>query len=866
MNTRRVALPILGIFAALLFQSLEAVAAESALLDAAAIRQFSLANIAENSLLLGNGDINALLYAGGPGLQLRITKNDVWDARINTANDQPLPTIDVRTRKITGNAGDPPSWGPSYPCPLACAVVGLTSEGAGPAWQQIRGEGKTNTWKYAGHCAVMSIAGTTGASCGWQTSVPDGPACNKIRLRVSGTANARLYITVFNAQGQSFESGWKDTPDSENDVFFDLPAGTVVSRIILYAWTTDGALAGNRYSAIELQGPHGNLALDLSLVTPPPSEYLLDVKHAVAIVPGKTKKNPISVRALADRNVFLIEGDTTVTLQPTTAGFVPKAESGARDGVEYLVQMLPADPGYPDKGDWPGMFFVMAKATRGQRSAISVVTSLESTNALDAAIALAKSTLAEKSATLRKAHENVWNRFWSASQIDLADSYLNNVWYRNLYFMRCVSKAGVKPAGLFAGLIGDSAAWHGDFHLNYNAQQTYWGWYACNHAELSEPYERLIERDLPRAEWFANTTYGCTGAFFPYNVFMHEPTNPATCKSRNGRQMAFIPYTYTLGVAGWAVQNAWLHYQFFPDRQLLQTSVYPQLKGVALFYADFADRCATNPATGKIVFGPSYSPEHWSWGRDDGTCDIAFARMALKAAMESAGRLGVDRDLLPRWQHTLEKLPDYPRTTGAPPVIVDVAGAPPTQYNVPVPALPVYPAGEITWFSPDADKKIFTDTISHMASSGANDLIILAGARARLSMPDAYSWTRSQMLARQRPNGTLSLMPAGGIFNGYGHYTEDFAAAGVITEMLLQSVDNTIRIFPCWPKDKDASFTNLRAQGGFLITAEQKNGKVVKLEVTSTVGGKLRLLHPWTKEIVERKTQPGQKMVFTKEH
>ena len=43
-----------------------------------------------------------------------------------------------------------------------------------------------------------------------------------------------------------------------------------------------------------------------------------------------------------------------------------------------------------------------------------------------------------------------------------------------------------------------------------------------------------------------------------------------------------------------------------------------------------------------------------------------------------------------------------------------------------------------------------------------------------------------------------------------------------------------------------------------LVTAEQKAGKITKLEITSTVGGKLRLLDPWTGKIVERETIPGQ--------
>jgi hypothetical protein len=816
-------------------------------LDAAEIRQSSLGNIAENSLLLGNGDLNALLYASGQGLKLRLTKNDVWDARINTAADPALPVFNVAAHSWTGTAGEPPSWGNPYPCPLACAVLDLASQAGASPWVNIRAQGTVNTWAYAGGTATMAIQGAAGASNGWSCPVTTGQVYTKMRVRLSGTANARYFLEAVNSAGQYIGgTGWQTTPTTPQDATFNLPANTVVAKLLLYAWTTDGALAKNRYTAVELQGPNGNHVFDLALVTPPPGDFRLDVRQAVATVPAAAAGSTLAVRALADRNAFLIEGNTTVTLNPTTATFVPAATRGTRSGVEYLHQTLPADPGYPATGDWPGMAFVVAKAAAGQRTAVAIVTSLESADPVTAAVDLAAATLAADPAILRQEHENLWTEFWSAARIDLGDTYLRDVWYRNLYFMRCVSKRGVKPAGLFAGLVGDSAAWHGDYHLNYNAQQTYWSWYALNRAELAEPYEWLIGQLLPRAKWFAGATYACGGAHFPHSVFLYEPRDIPNIKSRNKRQITFIPYTYTLGDTGWAAQNHWLHYQFHPDRGLLETSVYPLLREVAEFYADFAAKCAIRAGTGKIIFGPTYSPEHWSLGADDGTCDIAFARLALKAAVASAGLLAVDAPLVDRWRQTLAKLPDYPRTGGATPVVVDVAGVTPTTYNVPVPALPVYPAGEVNWFSPAAEKELFVRTIANLATNGNNSMCILAGARARLSMTDAYSWTRAQMLSRQRPNGTLSLAPAGAGFNDFGHYTEQFAAAGVITEMLLQSVNDILRFFPAWPANSAAAFENLRAQGGFLVAAERPaNAAPGPIRIRATADGTLRFLNPW---------------------
>ena len=132
-------------------------------------------------------------------------------------------------------------------------------------------------------------------------------------------------------------------------------------------------------------------------------------------------------------------------------------------------------------------------------------------------------------------------------------------------------------------------------------------------------------------------------------------------------------------------------------------------------------------------------------------------------------------------------------------------------------------------------------------------------AKARLSMPEAVPDTKAWFKSRELPNGLF-------VWQGHGHGTfmpESIGVAAIVTEFQMQSVGNTIRVFPCWPKEQNAKFSNLRAQGGFLVSAEQKDGKVTKLEITSTVGGTLRLLNPWTGKIVERATQPAQKLAFT---
>ncbi len=74
----------------------------------------------------------------------------------------------------------------------------------------------------------------------------------------------------------------------------------------------------------------------------------------------------------------------------------------------------------------------------------------------------------------------------------------------------------------------------------------------------------------------------------------------------------------------------------------------------------------------------------------------------------------------------------------------------------------------------------------------------------------------------------------------------NFAASQAVHEMLLQSWGGKIKIFPAVPvKWRDVSFSQLRAGGGFLVSAEKKGGKTVTVAITSTVDQQLRLVNPF---------------------
>ena len=66
-----------------------------------------------------------------------------------------------------------------------------------------------------------------------------------------------------------------------------------------------------------------------------------------------------------------------------------------------------------------------------------------------------------------------------------------------------------------------------------------------------------------------------------------------------------------------------------------------------------------------------------------------------------------------------------------------------------------------------------------------------------------------------------------------------------INEMLLQSYEGIIRIFPNWNHSRDASFDKLRAYGAFVISSRLKNGTVEYVKILSEKGRLCIMENPW---------------------
>jgi|GEM_PF-6640758 len=576
----------------------------------------------------------------------------------------------------------------------------------------------------------------------------------------------------------------------------------------------------------------------------------LDLTKAAATVVSSA--DTTTVRVLSQSNVILVNSSRTITLNgisgivkdhsgSSISSWVSAADSGVQGGYSYLHQNIPGD------ADATGMDIYIVVGMSGTKQAIAVVTSRDSATPLNDAVNLVTATLSDANAVAT--HEAAWQAFWAKSGVSLGDVTLQSWWYRMVYFFRCFSRGGGNSVGLQAA-FDSLGGWHDSLKLNYNIQQAFLVAGPINHPELIEPFTGAITRNLNRAKWFAATNFiGSQGAFFHSDLWPFEP-DPANCTTKNRHQLAYMPWGYSWGMDGHSAAVLWDYYKFNPSPTTLN-AIYPVLQQFALFYCSMLEQCALTNGTRKI--GPSYFPENGSYGQYNVCYDISFINCCLKAALTAATLEG-DTALASRISARLSEMPTYSTVNDSTPsvngTVVEewlgsgLQGAD----NHGTSAQAIFPAGQIGIFSSPSDQALYTRTIQHVENitTHANSNVTLNIARARLGLGAAaianakMCFGTGSSYSPQQPNGLF-------YWNAHGYYIcEQACIARLVSELLLQSVGDVIRIFPAWPSGSDGHFSKLLAQGGFEVSADRISNVIQNLAIHSTQGGSASLAAPWT--------------------
>jgi len=451
---------------------------------------------------------------------------------------------------------------------------------------------------------------------------------------------------------------------------------------------------------------------------------------------------------------------------------------------------------------------------------------------------------------LQRESEKRWRDFWSKSAVEFQDQELERIWYHNQYWLACCLREGKVAPGLFgnwtSGKIG--TAWHGDYHMNYNTQQVFWGVFSSNHAEQHLPYVELCENLLPLSESCAAEKFGLPGAFFPHSAY---PVPSRTIP------YPVPPWGYEICETPWTVQSLWWHYLYTLDKDFLRR-VYPLLRAATRFLVAYVSK----GQDGKYHIIPTVSPENWGFTVDfrlnkDCIMDLALTGFVLDAAVEASKVLNEDTQERARWAEVRANLAPYPKARGSfGEVWLDVVDAPSEYvYNVPVTLAPVFPGEQVGLGLREEQLEIARRTARTVRLEGGNDLVYQPLIRARLGLLD-LDWFKREVRYCLLPNGVVNdrVRQIGGRYRDstdydymmrMGVWTENLSLPAVLNECLLQSYSGAIRLFPNTTRLGRARFRHLRAAGAFLVSAAWDGQVVSGVTLFSEKGAPARLANPW---------------------
>jgi hypothetical protein len=255
----------------------------------------------------------------------------------------------------------------------------------------------------------------------------------------------------------------------------------------------------------------------------------------------------------------------------------------------------------------------------------------------------------------------------------------------------------------------------------------------------------------------------------------------------------------------------------------------------------------------------SSSPEIYdnsidAWFQDITNYDLALISFAFKAAAEMADSLELTGEAQ-HWRDLRSQLPDFDLDeTGA------LTFAPGHPYEMShrhfSHQMAYHPLGLIDMSHGEKDRQIIQSTIDGLEEYGSDwwtgySFSWMGNLYARAfkgeKAADALRLFAKCFCLKNTFHVNGDQCRAGHSNFTYRPFTLEgnFAFASGIQEMLLQSHTGVVRIFPAVPKDwAEVSFSQLRAQGAFLISADRREGKTVSVKIQSEKGGKLQLQNP----------------------
>lgn len=463
--------------------------------------------------------------------------------------------------------------------------------------------------------------------------------------------------------------------------------------------------------------------------------------------------------------------------------------------------------------------------------------------------------------TTLSAHILWWKDFWSRSSVSLPDPVLQRQYYLDMYKFGCVARNNTPPISLQAVWTADNGKlppWKGDFHHDLNTELSYWPGYISNHLDLTSGFTNWLWNIKDENKKWTQQYFGTDGLNVPGVTTI------------SGKPMGgWIQYSMSPTTVAWLSQNFYWQWKYSMDKNFLKEKCIPYFKEAERYFSEIK---ITDTNTGKYKLPLSSSPEYHdnsikAWFTGFTNYDLSLIKYFYRKYGEI---LKENHD--PVSENIFSEEKKYPdldvNETGltvAPGQNLDES------HRHLSPYMAIFPL-RILNGDDQKDKEIIKRSIQWIEDKGTRNWVGYSFSWMGCVYAQAKEGNKAAEMLRHFATNFCSINSfhlngdqKGGQYSSFTYrpftLEGNFAFARGIQEMLIQSDEGFIEVFPAIPDSwQDVSFKTFRTEGAFLVSAKKEKGKVKEIVIQSEAGGKLLIKLPFVNRKV--KGAKGKKIKF----